>query len=60
MSERRKVWKVKEHQLSHKYCLLKKEIETTKILKKSISANRALERCESVNFILDTVFRGEL
>ncbi len=39
---------------------LQKEIETTRILKKSISANRALERAESVNFIVDNVFRGEL
>jgi len=38
---------------------LQKEIETTQILKKSISANCALERCESVNFIVDNVFRGE-
>lgn len=39
---------------------LQKEKDTTKILKKLISANRALERSESVNFILDSLFRGEL
>lgn len=39
---------------------IQKEIETTKILKKLISANCVLEHCESVNVIVDSIFRGEL
>jgi hypothetical protein len=39
---------------------LQQNIETTKIFKKLISANRALERYESVIFISDSIFRGEL